>query len=275
MSGEHASPSGWQLEEGAPEAYERYLVPRMFTPGAKRLLDRTDVGPDDRVLDVGCGTGVVARLAAERVGDAGTVVGVDVNDGMLAVARRAASEAGHSVEWRRGEATSLPVPDEAFDAVCCQHVLQFVADPAAVLRELRRVVRPDGRVGVSVWRPIVHNPAYVELAETLDGFAGEAAGATMRSPFSTWDRDDLRSLATTAAFADATVSIEIDVMRYPSVVEFVRREAASSPLSESLAALDESTRTELVEDARDRLRSHTDDDGVVFPMESWLLSATK
>ena len=268
---------GWQLERSAPEAYERYLVPPLFAPWAERLLDEADPGENDRVLDVGCGTGVVARRAADRVGDAGTVVGLDVNEAMLGVAEAAAGESGASVEWRSGDATDLPFSDAAFDVVCCQQVLQFVSDPSTALREMRRVAGPGGRVAASVWRPIEYNPGYARLAETLERHVGDDAGAMMRSPFPAWSGDDLRTLARDAGLGDASVTVEIGSIRYPSTEEFVRREATSSPLAESLANVERNVRDALVREVGDALGGYdyVDDEGVVFPMESYLLTARR
>ena len=75
----------WQISGNAAEAYERYLVPTLFTPWAHDLIARAALRPDERVLDAACGTGIVARLAAAYVGVTGHGVGVDLNPGMLAV----------------------------------------------------------------------------------------------------------------------------------------------------------------------------------------------
>lgn len=207
--------TGWQLEKSAPEAYEEYLVPPMFAPWAERLIDRVELQEGDSVLDVGCGTGIVARRAASRVGDQGTVVGLDVNDGMLDVARATGAESRPAIEWRPGDATDLPFPDESFDVVVCQQTLQFVAHPTAALREINRVLVPSERIAASVWRPLEFNPGYVELAEALKDHVGDDAEAGMRSPFPTWDKDVLRTLARDAGFHEPSITIEIGSMRYP------------------------------------------------------------
>ena len=117
------------------EIYESFFVPALSAPWAEDLLRRTAPRPGERVLDVACGTGIVARRVAPRVGPTGRVVGVDPNLGMLAVARAAAAAEGVSIEWREGRAEALPVEDAAFDLVCCQVALMFFEDRAAALRE--------------------------------------------------------------------------------------------------------------------------------------------
>lgn len=265
---------GWQLAESAPEAYERFLVPPLFEPWADRLVEHANLREGDRVLDVGCGTGIVARRAAARVGEAGSVVGLDVNEGMLEVAR-AAADVEPPIEWRRGDATDLPFPDESFDAVLSQQALQFVEDPAAALREIHRVLAPDGRIAVSVLRSLEFNSGYGELAEALERHVGPEAGTMMRSPFRGYAGEELRTWAEDAGFEDPVVTIEISSVRYPSVEEFVRREAASSPLAGPLGSLDRDVREELVRDVEAALSDYVDDRGIVVPLDSHVLVARR
>lgn len=267
--------SGWQLTESGPKAYEQYLVPPLFAPWAERLIEHANPQEGDRILDVGCGTGIVARRAAPHVGEEGTVVGVDINEGMLKVARTTAVDLTPTIEWRQGDATALPFPDEVFDVVFCQQALQFVEDPAVALREMHRVLGPNGRIAVSVLRSLAFNAGYDELAEALERHAGAEAGMMMRSPFGGYNRDELRALAEDAGFRESVVTIEISSVRYPSVEEFVRREAASSPLAEPLGSLDPSVRTALLEDVEEVLCDYIDDHGIVIPLESHVLVAQR
>ena len=132
----------WQLEGNAAEAYERYLVPAFFGPFADRLIELAEPRAADRMLDVACGTGIVARRVASCVA---RVVGLDLNPAMLEVAWAA----DPAIEWLAGDAGAMPVPDRSFDLVLCQQGLQFLPDRAAGLRELRRVLAPGGRLAVS------------------------------------------------------------------------------------------------------------------------------
>jgi ubiquinone/menaquinone biosynthesis C-methylase UbiE len=111
------------------ETYEQYFVPAMFIPWATILLRYASPQPGERVLDVACGTGIVARLAAPLVGSNGQVVALDINSAMLAVARTLPAPSGATIHWQEGNAMALPSPDDAFDVVLCQHGLQFVPDP--------------------------------------------------------------------------------------------------------------------------------------------------
>ena len=263
--------SGWQLTESGPEAYEQFLVPSIFTPWAERLVEHANLQEGDRVLDVGCGTGIVARRAAAHIGEQGTVIGIDINEEMLEVAKTVASDLTPTVEWRQGDATALPFPDEAFDAIFCQQALQFVDDPAVALREMHRVLAPNGRIAVSVLRSLAFNTGYDKLAKALERHAGAEAGTMMRSPFRGYSREELHALAEDAGFGEPVVTIQISSVRYPSVEEFVRREAASSPLAGLLGSLDRDVRETLLEDVEEVLQDYIDDQGIVIPLDSHVL----
>jgi ubiquinone/menaquinone biosynthesis C-methylase UbiE len=273
MPDQRSRSDGWQLGDSAPEAYERYLVPDLFAPWADDLLERLALQSGDRVLDVGCGTGIVARRAAQQVGDDGAVVGIDLNEGMLDVARTTSAEIDPAIAWRQGDATALPFDDGSFDAVGCQQVLQFVPDPGDALREMGRVLAPGGRLGVGVLRSLEFNPAYARLAEALASHVGDEAAEMMRSPFSAWSASDLRSLVQESGFQTVTATIEIGSLRYPSVEEFLRREAASSPLAGPLGTMAPGARDALLGDLEEALSAYVDDHGVVFPLETHVVVA--
>src|SRR5262249_21040910 len=134
-----------------PELYERFLVEPLFRPFAQELLDRTALAPTERLLDLACGTGIVARLAHEVVADRGRLVGVETSPKMLAVARSVAP----TIEWRQGDAALLPIDrDEAFDVVTCHQGLQFFPDKPAAVREMRRVLAARGRVAIATWQSV-------------------------------------------------------------------------------------------------------------------------
>src|SRR5262245_65586750 len=128
------------------------MVPALFAPWASHLIRIADPKPGERVLDAGCGTGIVARQVAARVGAKGSVTGLDLSPHMLAVARETAAREGRTVEWREGQAEKLPFPVGSFDLVLCQFALMFFADRAAALAEMRRVLSAGGRAAVSVWQ---------------------------------------------------------------------------------------------------------------------------
>jgi ubiquinone/menaquinone biosynthesis C-methylase UbiE len=275
MNVEAARDEGWQLAGKSAEAYERYLVPALFAASAERLLDLARVEAGDRVLDVACGTGIVARKAAPRAGAAGKVVGLDLNPDMLEVARAASAGTHPAIEWRQGNAAELPFADGAFDAVLCQQALQFFSDRPKAFREMHRVLAPHGRLALSVCRPIEYSPAYPPLAEALERHVGPDAGAMMRSPFLSWNREELRAALREAGFQDVRIRIAVAEVRYPSPEELVRQEAASSPLAGPLSALSSDVRAALIRDVNAALSERVDDDGVVSPLETFVVAARR
>ena len=148
------------------EVFERILVPGIFDRYARDLVDRArPIGPSDRILDLGCGTGIVARVLRERLGGAARIVGLDASAPMIAMAKSVAPD----LDFREGNAMALPFADHSFDLVLSQQMLQFVPDRLAALREARRVLAPGGRLLLSTWRPRTYAPlhdALVKLAET-------------------------------------------------------------------------------------------------------------
>lgn len=217
----------WHLAGTAPEIYAEHLVPAVFAPWAPVLLDAAAVEIGHTVLDLACGTGVVAAAAAERVGPSGAVTGVDINPGMIAVAART-----QGVRWAQADAARLPFPDGGFDRVLCQAGLQFVPDRLGALREMRRVLRPGGRVALLVWRALHHSSGFAALADALQAVVGPEAAAVMRAPFVFGD--DPRPLVTlldSAGFGDVDVQARAGTVRFGSVEAFVRCQRAASPLA--------------------------------------------
>jgi ubiquinone/menaquinone biosynthesis C-methylase UbiE len=158
----------WQMDASAPELYERYLVPAITSVWATDLLDRVGPRRGESVLDIACGTGVVARLAEQR-GHDGRLVGIDLNTAMLAVARAKSA----TVDWVEGSALDLPFDANSFDVVLCQLGLQFFPDRPLALREMVRVLKSGGRAGLSVYSAIERMPAAHAFVQALDKYLGQ------------------------------------------------------------------------------------------------------
>jgi ubiquinone/menaquinone biosynthesis C-methylase UbiE len=135
-----------------PEGYERFMLRQLFEPWAAVLVARAGIGPGSRVLDVASGLGPVARLAAEAVGPGGSVVASDISAAMLALAAaRPADPQWAPVRYLQCPASAITAEDGSFDAVLCQHGLQFFPERAEAAAEMRRVARPGGVVVLSTW----------------------------------------------------------------------------------------------------------------------------
>jgi ubiquinone/menaquinone biosynthesis C-methylase UbiE len=221
----------WQLRGSAADLYERYLVPVVTLQWAVDLVARVGVQRGDRLLDVACGTGVVARAAAEHVGNSGRVVGLDLNSGMLAVARSFSKVGAVPIEWYEGSALSLPFGVGEFGVVLCQLGLQFFPDPLIAMQEMRRVLARDGRVGVSVFAEIEQNPVAQALSDALDRQLGQGASAAKRNEHALADRDRLRSLLRASGFEGVRIETVAKTSRYPSVSEYVRFQLQATPLA--------------------------------------------
>jgi SAM-dependent methyltransferase len=228
----------------AAENYERYFVPAIGAPLAAELVERAALRPGERVVDVACGTGIVARLAAERVGAAGAVVGVDLNPGMLAVARASARHA--TMEWHEASADALPLADETFDVVLCGLGLQFFVDRQEALREMRRVLVPGGRVLINVPGPA---PAlFTVVEEAVAGRLGADASEFVRTVFSLHAADALRGLLEDAGFAAAEAGSSVKTLRLPAPEEFLWQYVYSTPLAAAAERVDDEDRRVLERD---------------------------
>jgi ubiquinone/menaquinone biosynthesis C-methylase UbiE len=270
---ERAQVAGWSVEDSGPEAYERHLVPAIFAPWGERLVERAALRPGERVLDLACGTGIVARLAAACVGPDGAVTGVDVNPGMIAVARAVTSGAIQPIEWCESDAHALPFPDGSFDVGLCQFSLMFFRDQHAALLELRRVVSPGGRVALAVWRSIAENPGWSLFATALEQYVSASAAATMRAPFALAHAEELRTLVTGAGFRDVRIDVDTRTTWFPSAREMALRQAAASPLAGPIGALDARALDRFVAGLTDLLEPYTGADGVSFPGEAHIVTA--
>jgi ubiquinone/menaquinone biosynthesis C-methylase UbiE len=220
---------------------------------------------------VACGTGVVARLAAERVGSAGRVVGLDINAAMLSVARRLAPVGG-TVEWLEASALEIPLPDATFDAVLCQHGLQQFPDRLTALREMHRVLVPGGRLALCGWSRIEQSPGMAALAEALQRHVGAEAAANRRAPFALGDAIQLRALVEEAGFRDADVRTMVETARFPSPEALVAYQLAATPLS-TLGALPEEAQRAVAQDVRAALQPYLHGGQLAVPMEAHLALA--
>lgn len=200
-------------EVAGARTYEELFVPALFGPWAACVADAAELRPGVRVLDIACGTGVLAREIAHRLGSEGAVVGIDPNPGMLAVAREAAS----GIEWREGVAESLPFPDSSFDVVVSQFGLQFFSDRTTALREMSRVLTPGGRLAIAVWGPVESMPAYADEGALLHRLAGTKAADALRAPFALGDQRQLAALLGEAGWADAEVRVERGTAQFPNI----------------------------------------------------------
>jgi ubiquinone/menaquinone biosynthesis C-methylase UbiE len=225
-----------------PDNYQQYFVPSIGAPAAKGLLALAHLQQGERVLDVACGTGVVARAAAEMVGPTGSVAGLDINPGMVAVARK--HDAGESnIDWYEASAEAMPLADDAFDVVLCQMGLQFVPNKPAALNEMRRVLADGGRAVASVPGPTPE--LFSILIDGLERRIGPQAAAFASRVFSLHDKTELRELLQNAGFRNVKVESTLAQFDVPGPRDFLWQYIASTPMAEMVMQADEDRRDAL------------------------------
>lgn len=266
-----ATPSFQSYGGTAPENYERYFVPAIGFPLATELVEAALLTPGERVLDLACGTGVVARLAAEQVGAAGHVTGLDVNSGMLAVARSVPSPV--AIEWREGVAEDTQLATAAYDAALCQMGLQFFADRGAALTELQRVLAPGGRLVANVPGPIP--PVFQILQRGIGDHVSPEIAKFMSVVFSLDDAGELEELIAGSGFREVSARRGARVLRLPPPEDFLWQYVWSTPLAEAVGSLSEQERETLKSDVLAEWDRLTQDGALILVLDVLTVTAKR
>lgn len=257
-----------QVAAAAAEIYEDFFVPALFGQWTEPMLDAAGVSAGDGVLDVGCGTGVLARAASSRVGATGEVVGLDCNTGMLAVAARSAEP----VTWRQGQAENLPFTDASFDRLLCQFALMFFDDRVAALREMARVLRPGGTVAVATWSAVEESPGYASMVDLLRRVVGADAADALLAPFCLGTARAVAELVA-PVFLDVVVTRQEGFARFDSIEAWLHTDVRGWTLA---GMIDDDTFDRLLSEARRVLDRYTDAQGrVSFAAPALIATATK
>ena len=258
-----------QVTRSAAEVYEEFFVPALFQEWSDRVADAITLRAGDHVLDVACGTGVLTRAAATRVGPSGLAIGLDVNEGMLAVARRKAPR----LDWRSGRAEALPFDNESFAAVVSQFGLMFFEDRRAALTEMMRVLRRGGRLAVAVWDSLERTPGYATVTQLLQRLFGDRVADALRAPFALGDPGALRSLLSSAGIPNATVTTVKGTARFPSIRAWMYTDVKGWTLADMI---DDAQFARLLDEAEKALRPFLAADGTVaFEAPAHIVTATK
>lgn len=258
----------------AAASYEAFQVRYLFGPWSLDLIERVRPQPGERVLDLACGTGAVSREVLKRISPGGTLVGVDINADMLRVASEVIEAREPVVRWQEASADSLPLPDASFDVALCQQGLQFFPDKPGALRELRRVLKPGGRLALSVWRALEHNPVQHALSKAADGKLGKS----MAIAFGLGENGALERMLQDAGFQSVRVVSVQKVIVQPDPDDYVQRsvKGAAAALPD-LRAMTEDERAQLAAAVRadmgPTLRSYTTDDELRCPMVAHVATA--
>jgi ubiquinone/menaquinone biosynthesis C-methylase UbiE len=247
-----------------PEMYERWLVGPLFRPFAEVLVERARLMPGDRVLDIACGTGIVARVARERLGENGHVIGVDVSPQMLAVARTVTP----AIDWREGDASALPLAEgERVDVILCQQGLQFFPDRTAAVAEMRRVSKRGGRLLVAVWQSLDEVPFFRETHLVAE----RRLGAFVDRRHSFGDALALERLIGDAGFEDVRIDRLTRTIRFDDPTLFVRMNTmALIGMSPASSTMNEHERARLVDvmvdESTEAVRQYSSAHGLSFEL---------
>ncbi len=204
----------------AARGYENLFVPALFEQWTKHLIEGAGIREGSHVLDVACGTGVLARDALSRTGPGGRVAGVDPAPGMLA----AAKEIEPSIDWVLCSAEALELDDETFDCVISQFGMMFFQDRQKSAEEMFRVLRPGGSLTIAVWNAVEQNPAYADIIAVLQEQVGTAAADALRLPFSLGNTDEVTAVLDKSGFTRISVETEVEPAQFPSSRHMVEAE---------------------------------------------------
>jgi len=262
-----------QVTRTAADVYEEFFLPALFNEWTGHVADAAGIQPGQRlnrrVLDVGCGTGVLARQVAARLGSSCSVVGIDRNEAMLEVARQKAPD----IEWKNGRAEALPFDRDTFDAVVSQFGLMYFEDRTAAIQEMVRVLCPGGMLAVAVWGSLDRTPGYAALAGLLHRLFGAKAAESLVAPFELGDPARLYRLFAEAGLPDAQITTLEGTARFPSIEAWMHTEIRGWTLADQI---DDDQFERLLAEAQVSLRQFTTPDGrVEFPSPANIASAVK
>lgn len=259
-----------ELEDVA-SYYEQLMVPALFVDWPEMILNEANVKTGDRVLDVACGSGALTRAAADRSGQNGFVVGLDMNPGMLSIAAKKAPD----VEWREGMAEELPWGDESFNAVVSQFGFMFFEDKPTALREMYCVLKTEGRMVIAVFDSLDNTPGYNSIVRIFESIAGEEVAQALRFPFSLGDTAKLRSIISENGLASAKITTHQGMANFPDVRTMVLADVKGwFPLAGFV--LNDNQIDEIVDKATSNLKEFIGNDGSLkFPLSAHFIMITK
>lgn len=260
-----------QAQIEAANVYEALFVPALFGQWAPTVTDAARIQPAQRVLDVACGTGVLAREVASRSGSTGYVAGLDPSPGMLEVAKQLTP----GVEWTEGVAESLPFADQAFDAVVSQFGLMFFTDRRKALGEMLRVLAQGGRLAVAVWDSLDNIPAYAAEVALLERVAGRPAADALRAPFVLGDRHELEVLFRDAGVGSVEIITHRGTARFPNIRSMVEADLRGW-LPVMGVMLPEEQITRILEEAEQALSPYVSEPApVMFDLSAHIVTGAK
>jgi ubiquinone/menaquinone biosynthesis C-methylase UbiE len=259
------------LSSTIPDNYERFFVPVIGRPVAEDLIRKAAIQPGEKVLDVACGTGIVARLASEKVGIRGTVTGLDMNPGMLEVARSMDLQE-RQIEWIEASAEKMPLSDEMYNVVTCQMGLQFFEDKVAALREMRRVLVPEGRVILNLPGP---SELLVALDKAIDQHINSQAAGFVGMVYSLYDSDEIQQLMIKVGFHNITIEEKQKSLNLPAPKDFLWQYVYGTPLAGLFTEANEDVKYAFEKTVVDKWKKISDNGRIIYEQPIVEIAARK
>jgi ubiquinone/menaquinone biosynthesis C-methylase UbiE len=264
----------WQMSTDGPETYEDCIVSTWMDDWASDLIEAGHIGPNQRVLDVACGTGIMARKAAGLVGPEGRFACVDLNEGMLRVACRCAEQTGVTgIEWYHCDVTRMPFSNGEFDVVLCQQGLQFFPDKLAALQEIKRVLVPHGTLALSVWGRPENSPHVMVICDVFTEFFGPDSTQMFKVACSLSSHDLLNNLLQEVVFSNISIKTDVKVAHHPSFARFLPAYFSIFPVASLISELTDEERNRMFHCIEKRLAPWIEKGALAVPTENNILTA--
>jgi SAM-dependent methyltransferase len=256
-----------QVSEQAAMIYEAVYLPALFEEWCPLLVRSAGIETGDRVIDIACGTGALTLAAASRAGSDSSIVGIDINDGMLNVARSKSS----AIDWRNAPAEALPFTDGYFDRALCQFGLMYFDDREGAIAEMMRVLRPAGTLAVIVWDSLDNNPGLAAEERLWCQLFGE--DWSDETPYSLGDQQILAELFRRAGVSDIHITTHQGTARFESIESWIHTGAKG--WTEDDALDDEQLDVLLQAAERELSRFRTAQGTVSFPTSAHIVACGK
>lgn len=256
----------YQLEINGAKFYEQNFVPALFEHWAKRTVEKLNLEESDHLLDIACGTGIVARVA--RAGNTVNlkVTGCDINKGMLAVAK----EIDPEINWIEGSAENLPFDDDSFEKVSCQFGFMFFQDLVKTLNEMERVKKKNGKIIIGIWDAIEANEGYFDLLKIIENIGGQNLGLTLRAPFNLGDKREIDIIMKSSNISNYKLETIKERVKFPSIEHWIDCDVKASPIAEKIT---DQQYAELQKEAKTKLNKYVEKDQKVrFNMSAHMLT---
>jgi len=269
----------WNEQAGPKWVALQDLLDLQLDELGRRAMDRAGIVQGETILDVGCGCGTTTLELAQRTGETGNVLGIDISAPMLELARRRAQDAGtRNARFELADAQTHQLSCASRDVAFSRFGVMFFADPVAAFGNVRRALKPGGRLAFVCWQSLAQNPwMSVPLAAVAQHVAlPPPAGPDAPGPFAFADRERVSGILQDAGFTDvAFEALEepLTVGGTPDLDQAVEFLLTMGPTQALLAQADEAVRAQVVQSVRAAMAPHHGPDGVRLPAAAWVVRA--